>query len=233
MSARLETGMARRRIAAPSGRGRRAMKAVMAALCWLVAAYAVILLVAAPLRPPLMQQRFDEYPVSTGLHLAVGVLVIVLAPLQLSVRLRRRYVALHRWIGRVYAAGVLSSGIAGLALATVSQGGVPAHLGFGLLSLAWIATTAMGVQRIHAGDLSGHRRWMTRSFALTFAAVTLRIYLPLGLAMGLPVEPSYQVIAWLCWVPNLVVVEWVMGRGPNAFRESGLLRTPARRLEAL
>jgi uncharacterized membrane protein len=195
---------------APAKRLLRASKLLMAALCFIVAAYAGMLLVAFLLRPPLMQQRFTEHPVSTSLHLAVGALVILLAPLQLSMRLRRRYASLHRLAGRAYAIGVVCSGIAGLALAAVSQGGMPAHLGFALLSLVWIFTTAMGVQRIRAGDVSAHQRWMVRSFALTFAAVTLRIYIPLGVVVGLPVEPSYQVIAWLCWVPNLAVAEWLL-----------------------
>lgn len=212
MSATMHIDMARPSIAAPRRRRRGGALWVMGALCALVAAYAVMLVVAPSLRPPLMQQRFAEYPVSTGLHLAVGALVIVLAPLQLSARLRRRYATVHRWAGRAYALGVLFSGLAGLALATVSQGGLPAHLGFGLLSIAWMVTTAIGVQRIRAGDQAAHREWMIRSFALTFAAVTLRIYIPLGVVLGLPVGPSYQAIAWLCWVPNLVVVEWGMRR---------------------
>lgn len=212
MSATMHIQMARQGIAAPRPRRRGRALWVMGALCALVAAYAVMLVVAPSLRPPLMQQRFVEYPVSTGLHLAVGALVIVLAPLQLSARLRRRHVVLHRWAGRAYALGVLFSGLAGLALASVSQGGLPAHLGFGLLSVAWMVTTAIGVQRIRAGDVAAHREWMIRSFALTFAAVTLRIYIPLGVVIGLPIEPSYQAIAWLCWVPNLVVAEWGMRR---------------------
>jgi hypothetical protein len=39
---------------------------------------------------------------------------------------------------------------------------------------------------------------MIRSFALTFAAVRLRIYLPLSPAAGLNYDDSYPVIAWLC-----------------------------------
>jgi len=182
---------------------------VMTVLSLLVATYALLLLVPA-LRPPLMQQRFAEYPVSSYLHLAAAAVVMALGPLQLNGRLRRRFAALHRWAGRAYGVGVLLAGPAGLALATISQGGMPAHLGFGILSVIWVLTTVEGVRRIRAGDLAGHQRWMIRSFALTFAAVTLRLYIPLGVVLGLPVEPSYQVIAWLCWVPNLLVAEWVV-----------------------
>ncbi|MEQ9003518.1 MAG: DUF2306 domain-containing protein, partial [Pseudomonadales bacterium] len=70
-------------------------------------------------------------------------------------------------------------------------------------------------------DIDGHRRWMVRNFALTFAAVTLR--LELGLltgALGWSFDHAYLTVAWLCWVPNLVVAEW------------WLLRPAARRVAA-
>ena len=49
---------------------------------------------------------------------------------------------------------------------------------------------------------------MIRSHALTLAAVTLRIYLPLELALGMSFHDAYRVVSWLCWVPNLVAAEW-------------------------
>lgn len=51
---------------------------------------------------------------------------------------------------------------------------------------------------------------MIRRYALTFAAVTLRIYLPLSQVAGLPFDPAYQTISWFCWVPNLIVAEWII-----------------------
>lgn len=219
-SRRPDAAASRRSSAAPPRRGWRTLVAVTAVTCLLVATYAVLLLAAPTLRPPLMQARFEDYPIATAVHLAAGALVIALAPMQWSVRIRRRHATVHRWGGRGYAAGVLLAGGAGLSLATVSQGGIPAHLGFGLLSVAWLGTTGVGVARILAGDQSGHRRWMVRSIALTLAAVTLRIYIPLGVVLGLPAEPSYRAIAWLCWVPNLLVAEWWLRRRRGEGRDS-------------
>jgi Predicted membrane protein (DUF2306) len=51
---------------------------------------------------------------------------------------------------------------------------------------------------------------MIRSFALTAAAITLRIYLPLLPLTGLSFSTSYRIIAWACWVPNLFVAEWIL-----------------------
>ena len=56
---------------------------------------------------------------------------------------------------------------------------------------------------------------MLRSYALVFAAVTLRIELPLlTMAFG-DFTPAYQVVAWLCWVPNALWAEWYIRRGKN------------------
>ena len=48
---------------------------------------------------------------------------------------------------------------------------------------------------------------MVRNFALTFAAVTLRLWLPGMVVGGVPMEIAYPIVAWLCWVPNLIVAE--------------------------
>lgn len=48
---------------------------------------------------------------------------------------------------------------------------------------------------------------MIRSWALTLAAVTLRVYLPLVMALDLPFLPWYRAISFLAWVPNLIVAE--------------------------
>ena len=53
---------------------------------------------------------------------------------------------------------------------------------------------------------------MTRSFALTYAAVMLRIYLPLAMIVGLDFAQAYPAIAWLCWVPNLAVAQLLIAR---------------------
>ena len=56
---------------------------------------------------------------------------------------------------------------------------------------------------------------MIRNYALTFAGVTIRIYLGLFFASGLKFEEFYPSLAWLCWVPNLILVEWWLLPGRN------------------
>jgi hypothetical protein len=57
---------------------------------------------------------------------------------------------------------------------------------------------------------------MIRNFALAFAAVMLRLYLPMAFAAGADFEESYRAIAWLCWVPNVLVAEWLVKRSEQS-----------------
>ena len=140
-------------------------------------------------------------------HVAGGILALLLGPLQFVPAIRRRWPGVHRALGRGYLVGIAAGGLAGLWMAQLAFGGSVAKAGFTGLAVAWLLSSAMAVIRIRAGDVTGHRAWMTRSFALTFAAVTLRLYLPVPLMLGLDFAAAYAAIAWLCWVPNLIVAE--------------------------
>jgi hypothetical protein len=185
---------------------------VMTALALLIALYAVALLFVPAMRAPFLRDRFIVVPLAAFLPLAGAAVALAVGPFQLNARLRARFLEAHRWMGRSYVVGVLLGGLAGLTLATMAQAGLPARVGFGLLAVLWLLTTGNAYRHIRAGRQALHRRWMIRSYALTFAAVTLRLYIPLSQAFGIPFESAYQTIAWLAWVPNLLVAEWLILR---------------------
>ncbi len=141
------------------------------------------------------------------IHIAGGILALVIGPWQFITRTRVVWHGLHRRAGRVYSIACLGGGSAGLVLALGSVQGPVAQSGFAGLALSWLATTATAWLKVRAGDYPAHRRWMIRSFALTFAAVTLRIYLPIPPELGYDFDQGYRAIAWLCWVPNLLLAE--------------------------
>ena len=118
---------------------------------------------------------------------------------------RKRFVSKHRLIGKIYLMVILIfSAPAGLIIAYFATGSIPSQFGFSFLAILWWFTTFQAFRYIRSGEVEQHKTWMIRSYALTFAAVTLRIYLPLFTgAFGWEFEPSYQAISWLCWVPNL------------------------------
>ena len=185
---------------------------VMTVLALIIAAYAMGVLFVPAMRPPFLQQRFLIIPLAASLHLGGSGIALAMGAFQHNPQLRSRHINLHRWMGRTYVVGVLLGGLGALAMATISQYGLPTHVGFGLLAVLWLFSTAMAYRYIRAGQQAMHRRWMIRSYALTFAAVTLRVYLPLSQVAGIPFEPVYQTISWFCWVPNLIVAEWVILR---------------------
>ncbi|PSL20392.1 DUF2306 domain-containing protein [Shimia abyssi] len=152
-----------------------------------------------------------EREVAFYAHVTLAPLALLLSPFQFSARLRSARPGLHRWMGRFYVVSILLSGLAGLKLALNSDAGPVAAWGFGLLAVIWIGVTAYAVALAMRGEIAHHRLWMIRSAALTWAAVTLRLELPILTAM-LGFETGYPLVAWTCWVPNLLIAEWLVRR---------------------
>jgi uncharacterized membrane protein len=157
----------------------------------------------------------NAFPSSIGLraHVAASGVALILGPFQFLRSLRAKRPRLHRWTGRCYVAACLTGGAAGGAIALFTTAGPVAGWGFLGLAAAWLACTGMAWTAALRRDFASHERWMIRSFALTLAAVTLRLYLPIGASLAGGFYPAYVVIAWACWVPNIVVAEiWIRSR---------------------
>jgi uncharacterized membrane protein len=169
---------------------------------------------------PDMRPAFEANRIAIYLHVFAAFFALALGPFQFSTRLRSARLSLHRWMGRLYLGiGVLLGGVSGLYIAFFAHGGPVAKAGFACLALAWLYTGLRAYLAIRARDIVEHRHWMVRNFALSFAAVTLRIWVPLSFVAGLEFEAAYRAIAWLCWVPNLVAAELLSNR-TSAGRES-------------
>jgi uncharacterized membrane protein len=152
-------------------------------------------------------------------HVFAALAALLLGPLQFSGRLRQRRRQLHRWLGRAYlGVGVLFGGLSGLALSVSSSNSMVARIGFAVLALGWLYTGFKAYQSIRAGDIEQHRAYMVRNFSLTLAAVTLRVYLPLSMMAGADFATAYAIIAWMCWVPNLLLAEILWIRRPEQMK---------------
>jgi uncharacterized membrane protein len=162
------------------------------------------------------QARFAEVPLFAAFHVLGSGLALLIGGFQFLPGIRARRIYLHRWLGRVYLIAVLLGGIGGLILSARADGGLAGQAGFFLLAVVWLVSGWQAYAAIRRGDVQAHRIWMIRNFALTFAAVTLRIYLGVATgALGIAFEAFYPLVAWLCWVPNLVVAEWLIIASPR------------------
>lgn len=192
---------------------------IMAFLSLAIAAFQFrFLFLPIDVASPDMVHHVAAIPFAFWLHVPSAALALGVA--QFSARLRARRPALHRLTGRFYVAAVLAASMSGFALALNAHGGVVTQSGFALLSLAWAGATVTAFAHARARRLDQHRQWMTRSYALAFAAVTLRLQVPiLVTTLHTDYTGVLPVIAWSCWLPNLIVAEWLIWRNPR-FRPS-------------
>ncbi|MFJ7405209.1 MULTISPECIES: DUF2306 domain-containing protein [unclassified Lysinibacillus] len=147
-------------------------------------------------------------------HIIFSVLALVIGPFTLFSKFRENNIERHRILGKIYMIGVLFGSVSGLYLAIYATGGFVSQLGFSALSILWMITGYQAVVKIKKQKIHDHQKWMIRNYSLTFAAVTLRIWL-LVFTVLFGFENfmiSYPIISWLCWVPNLIIAQWIIGR---------------------
>jgi lysylphosphatidylglycerol synthetase-like protein (DUF2156 family) len=156
---------------------------------------------------PRLRSVIAAAPIQALAHMLVGPVALLIGPLQFLPGLRGARPQVHRWSGRVYVVACLIAGTAALATAPYASGGPVAGLGYGTLAVLWIATTLGAWRAAVQRQLRLHRLLMRFSYAMTFAAVTLRLQVPVGFAL---VYENYSAMsAWLAytaWIPNVVVV---------------------------
>ena len=182
---------------------------LMTVLSLAVGGYALFLTITGfAFVPASVKANAFPSPLGVYVHIAASGFALLTGPWQFRRSLRTRLPHLHRWIGRTYVAACVIGGSAGTAIAMFSHAGHIAGWGFLLLGIAWLLTTLLGWRAALQRRFADHERWMIRSFALTLAAVTLRIYLPIGITFAHgDLNTPYRAIAWLCWVPNILIAE--------------------------
>jgi uncharacterized membrane protein len=146
------------------------------------------------------------------LHISSSLLVFFAGIIQFIPSVLANFPKLHRQLGKVYVFLVLFiSAPSGLIMGYYANGGFWAKLSFVILSTLWWAFTFLAYRFIIKGNLEMHRAFMYRSFALTLSAISLRTYvLVLPYFIHLRGREMYVLVAWMSWIPNLLVAEWLI-----------------------
>ena len=110
-------------------------------------------------------------------------------------------------------------------MAPLAYGGVISQSGFTVLAILWLFSGGMAYKHIRNREIEQHRDWMARNYALTFAGVMLRLWMPTFVMAGVDFTAGYIVTAWLCWVPNLIVAHWMIHRRRQSQENSVRLDT--------
>jgi len=104
-------------------------------------------------------------------HTISGILALLIGPINFSSRIRQRYLRLHRVLGRIYVVSVFVGAFTGIALAA----GRPGLPGTSMQAAAWMVCTTAAFITARNRHIVQHRRWMVRSYAVTFTFVSSRV----------------------------------------------------------
>lgn len=144
------------------------------------------------------------------IHVFTSLFLLVAGFTQFYNPLKARFNTLHKIIGKSYVIIILFlAGPAGLVMSLYANGGLLSQTAFTTLSVLWIFFTAKAYYAIRQRDFVAHGNFMIRSYALTLSALTLRAwkYVLVWLIHPHPMD-AYMLVAWLGWVPNLLLAEW-------------------------
>jgi hypothetical protein len=145
-------------------------------------------------------------------HIILGGLALLIGWTQFNSTFRNKNLSVHRTIGKIYVISVLLSSLAGIGIAFFANGGFLSSAGFICLGIVWFYTTLMAFIHIRNKQTEQHQKMMIYSYAACFAAVTLRIWLPLLVMLIGNFITAYTIVAWLCWVPNIFVAYLISKR---------------------
>jgi len=165
-------------------------------------------------------------------HAVTGGVALLVGPFQFLPRFRTRFPAVHRIILRIYMICIVIGSIMAAYSAIVSTAGFVAQVGFLLLAVIWFYSIAQAYIAIRQGHVQLHRIWMIRNYALTTAAIFLRIWLGMGIAYlvmthslrsdDITSTPIYISSAWISWIVPLIFAEWFIVQRflrPLAFKQ--------------
>jgi hypothetical protein len=145
-------------------------------------------------------------------HIFVGGIVLVAGFFQFKESIRIRYTKIHRSIGYIYIFGILLfAAPGGMVMAFFIDRGPIVLVSFILQCTLWFHFTLMGFRKVLARQFDEHEKWIMRSYALTLAAITLRLYIfAASYWMDLDNPTAYGIFAWLSWVPNFLFAEAII-----------------------
>ncbi|MEV4516682.1 DUF2306 domain-containing protein [Dactylosporangium sp. NPDC049525] len=168
--------------------------------------------------------RIAASPAPVVVHIVSAILYAILGAFQFSSALRRRRPAWHRAAGRVLVA--LGLAVAGSALWMTQFYGYQEHTGVLLyvFRLAFgsgmAAAIVLGFAAIRRRDITGHRAWMTRAYALALGAGTQAFTQGIGESLFGAGTPKTDLMLGAGWAINLAVAEYVIRRRPARTRHS-------------
>jgi uncharacterized membrane protein len=160
-------------------------------------------------------RRYALHPALAYAHIVPGLVYLTLAPFQISRRFRTGHLEVHRRLGRILVPTGVVTGVFAILFGFFFSYGGFAEASAALIFGAYFITALLVAYRsIRAGEITRHRRWMIRAFAVGLAVGTIRIWIGLLEALGLlGFEESFGLAFWLAFSMHAVAAEiWLLRR---------------------
>jgi len=147
-----------------------------------------------------------------ALHIAGGMVALVLGPFQFVPSIRKNYAKTHRTMGKIYLISVALAASVSLVLSIhkiiITEKVLTFGTGLAGLALAWLLTSGMAYWSVRHRNFVQHREWMVRSFVVTCAFVSFRLFFRI-LTEKFHTDPgaTADTMAWACWALPLMVAE--------------------------
>lgn len=157
-----------------------------------------------------------HWRISFYIHVFTSSLLLICGAVQFIPFIIRKYTHIHRISGYIYSIVVLFfSGPSAFIMSYYANGGAAAQCSFLLVSTIWYLSTVYALVAVKQNKYMLHASFMLRSFLLSCSALTLRLYAMILSYLHTDIAPreKYILIAWLSWVPNLLIAEWVIQSG--------------------
>jgi hypothetical protein len=161
---------------------------------------------------PLDAAKFLPIPGWHWFHALAGALFGVLGPLQFAGVLQRRFGALHRLTGRVFAAAGFVLGGSGVAifLQVSNSNSLFVDVMRVAAGAALILSLAVALLRIRQGNVADHRAWMIRAYAIGMGSGAVSIvFFPIFLVTGAVDGLVFDLVFVACWLFCIVVAEFL------------------------
>jgi hypothetical protein len=166
-----------------------------------------------------LSQKQEYIPIKIWLyafytHVFTSLFTLIAGFTQFSTYISAHHKKIHKTMGRLYVYAVLCINFpAGAIMAIYASGLLPSKIAFLILDGLWFWFTYKAFVTAKQKNFKAHKQYMIRSYALTFSAITLRTW-RIILSSLIVISPLhlYMIDAWMGFVPNLLMAEWIIRR---------------------
>jgi uncharacterized membrane protein len=169
-----------------------------------------------------LDDLFARYPLLTLVHIVPGMILMVLGPLQFSSTIRARHPRWHRASGRVFVVNGLIVGITALVMSfgMPAIGGLNQAVATTLFGTFFLCSLCKAFWHIRRGEISLHREWMIRAFAIGLAVATIRpiigVFFATSRLSGLSPHEFFGIAFWIGFVLHLIAAKgWIHATEPK------------------